>query len=31
MFQHALQFGGSPSEDPNTHIDEFMKLYDIYK
>ena len=28
---HSIQFGGFPSEDPKTHISNFLKIYSTVK
>ncbi|KAL8110327.1 hypothetical protein AgCh_026159 [Apium graveolens] len=29
--QNSIQFGGSPTEDPNMHIRDFIEIYDTFK
>ncbi|XP_063949928.1 uncharacterized protein LOC135152765 [Daucus carota subsp. sativus] len=31
MVQNSVQFGGSPTEDPNMHIRDFIEIYDTFK
>ncbi|KAL1808817.1 hypothetical protein ACET3Z_025807 [Daucus carota] len=31
MVQNSVQFGGSPIEDPNTHIRDFIEICDTFK
>ncbi|KAJ1421336.1 hypothetical protein SESBI_13770 [Sesbania bispinosa] len=31
MTQNSLQFGGTPSEDPNSHIGKFLRLIDTIR
>ncbi|XP_063938416.1 uncharacterized protein LOC135148083 [Daucus carota subsp. sativus] len=31
MVQNSVQFGGSPTEDPNTHIRDFIEICDTFK
>ena len=31
MVQNTVQFGGSPTEDPNMHIRDFIEIYDTFK
>ena len=31
MIQNSVQFGGSPTEDPNMHIRDFIEICDTFK
>ncbi|KAJ1438678.1 Retrotransposon gag domain [Sesbania bispinosa] len=31
MIQNSLQFGGTPSDDPNSHVRKFLRLTDTIK
>lgn len=31
MIQHSVQFSGLPNDDLNTHIDNFLEIYDTFK